>query len=99
MSDYLAATDLVVSRAGATAISEFLVRELPMILIPFPYAAEDHQRLNAKAVAKTGLAIVIENKDFTPEQFIDLLNNAAFSCDRMKPPIDAAERIVDYLNV
>src|SRR5690606_10371350 len=45
-----AAADLVVSRAGAIAVSELCLTEKPSILIPYPYAAEDHQPKNAKAL-------------------------------------------------
>ena len=103
MADALAAADLVVSRAGATAISEFLVRALPMILIPFPYAAEDHQRLNAKAIAEKGGAIVIEEEVFTPDKFISIISDSALNYDKMRnalvklASINAAERIVDFV--
>lgn len=59
--DFLWASDLVVSRAGATAISEFLVLGLPSILIPYPYAAEDHQRFNAKVLVDAGAAVMISD--------------------------------------
>ncbi len=55
--------DIVVSRAGATAISEILACGLPSILIPFPYAAENHQELNAKVVEKYGAAIKLSDQD------------------------------------
>ncbi|MBU0672872.1 MAG: undecaprenyldiphospho-muramoylpentapeptide beta-N-acetylglucosaminyltransferase [Candidatus Margulisbacteria bacterium] len=99
----LAAADLVISRAGATAIAEFLVRGLPMILIPFPFAAEDHQRLNANVIADGGAAAVVEDKDFTPNKFIALINDNSLNYDTMKQAAralarpEAAERIVDYL--
>jgi UDP-N-acetylglucosamine--N-acetylmuramyl-(pentapeptide) pyrophosphoryl-undecaprenol N-acetylglucosamine transferase len=103
MSEALAAADLVVSRAGATAIAEFLARKLPMILVPFPYAAQDHQRLNAEILVKDGAAILIKDSDFSPERFTKLLNETLSNYDKMKSVLNekvmpnAAERIVDYI--
>jgi UDP-N-acetylglucosamine--N-acetylmuramyl-(pentapeptide) pyrophosphoryl-undecaprenol N-acetylglucosamine transferase len=96
----MAAADLAVSRAGATAIAEFSIRGLPMILVPFPYSAEGHQELNAQAVAENGAGVVIKNEDFTPERFIaglDLnLNEMGRAAKKMSRP-DAAKMMVERI--
>jgi len=51
--------DIVIARCGALTLSEISVFGLPAILIPYPYAAADHQRLNALSFAKSGAATVI----------------------------------------
>ncbi len=84
MADTLAAVDLVVSRAGATAIAEFLVRGLPMVLVPFPFAAEDHQRLNARAIADQGAAVVIENAEFNADIFVRAVSDTLANYAKMK---------------
>lgn len=105
MADALAACDLVVSRAGATAIAEFLVRGLPMVLVPFPYAADDHQRLNAEAIAQKGGALMVEDSDLTPEKFISILADSSLNYGKMKKAAkklakpNAAERIVESIYV
>lgn len=76
VGEVLAAADLVVSRAGASAIAEFTARGLPMILIPYPYAAERHQELNAAVVEKAGAALVVKNEKLTPAGFISILADA-----------------------
>jgi UDP-N-acetylglucosamine--N-acetylmuramyl-(pentapeptide) pyrophosphoryl-undecaprenol N-acetylglucosamine transferase len=103
MADALAAADLVVSRAGATAIAEFLVRHLPMILIPFPYAAEDHQRKNAQVLVDGGAAVMLEDHDLTAEKFIELITDSGLdyakmsnAAERLSHP-SAAERIVEQV--
>ncbi len=58
-----AAADLVISRAGALSVSELCVVGKPVIFIPSPNVAEDHQRKNAEAVAKENAALLIEEKD------------------------------------
>ncbi len=65
MAQALAVADLVVCRAGATTIAEIEVRGLPAILIPYPYAANNHQEYNAKALVKGGAAIMIKDRDLT----------------------------------
>ena len=63
MARRLAASDLVISRSGALTVAEVSVCGVPVIFIPFPDAAENHQYYNALAVAEKGGAIVIEEKD------------------------------------
>ena len=59
----LSACDLVISRAGASSISEIQALKKPSILIPSPNVAENHQFHNAMALAKDGGAVLIEEKD------------------------------------
>lgn len=57
------AADLVVSRAGASTISELQLLGKPAILVPSPNVAEDHQRKNALALTENGAAVLIDDKD------------------------------------
>jgi UDP-N-acetylglucosamine--N-acetylmuramyl-(pentapeptide) pyrophosphoryl-undecaprenol N-acetylglucosamine transferase len=68
--DGLAACDLVVSRAGATAISEIIARGLPSILIPFPFSAEGHQEKNARLIKDSGAAVIINDQALDKETLI-----------------------------
>ena len=63
MDEAYARADLVVCRAGATTIAELTVFGKPAILIPYPYAAYDHQRLNAEALQGRGAAQMILNRE------------------------------------
>lgn len=56
-------TDLVVSRAGASTIAELMATRTPSLLVPYPFAADDHQRVNAEFIAAAGGAEVISNAD------------------------------------
>jgi UDP-N-acetylglucosamine--N-acetylmuramyl-(pentapeptide) pyrophosphoryl-undecaprenol N-acetylglucosamine transferase len=58
-----AVADLIVSRAGAMAISEITAAGRPSILIPYPHATGDHQTLNAKSLEGSGAAIVIKESE------------------------------------
>jgi UDP-N-acetylglucosamine--N-acetylmuramyl-(pentapeptide) pyrophosphoryl-undecaprenol N-acetylglucosamine transferase len=62
---YMAAADLVISRAGASTCAELAALGRPSILIPYPYAAGGHQDFNARAMADTGAALVCPDSDFT----------------------------------
>jgi UDP-N-acetylglucosamine--N-acetylmuramyl-(pentapeptide) pyrophosphoryl-undecaprenol N-acetylglucosamine transferase len=61
----LNAADLCVGRAGAAFLAEITVCGIPAILIPYPYAAADHQNYNAKSLEQHGAAVVIQDKDLT----------------------------------
>lgn len=56
-----AVADLVVSRAGAIAVSELCLVKKPCILVPFPFAAEDHQTSNAKSLSDNGAAVLLRD--------------------------------------
>lgn len=77
MSYVYSASDLVVCRAGAISISEIAYFSLPAIIIPFPYAAGQHQKLNALQLKNKNAAIVMEEKNLDPsifrEKIIELL--------------------------
>jgi UDP-N-acetylglucosamine--N-acetylmuramyl-(pentapeptide) pyrophosphoryl-undecaprenol N-acetylglucosamine transferase len=59
--------DVVVSRAGGTSLAEITALGKPAILIPYPYAADDHQRYNARALADCGAAETIDPNQLTPD--------------------------------
>lgn len=67
MVDELAAADIVISRSGAMTIGELAAVGRASILIPFAAAANNHQELNARVMEKAGAAIVITEKELTPQ--------------------------------
>lgn len=73
MSLPLKAADMAVSRAGSLSISELSLCELPSVLIPYPYAAADHQRFNARAMENSGAALYLEDAECTSERLIELI--------------------------
>ena len=100
----LAEAELVVCRAGATTLAELAVAGRPAILVPFPFAADDHQRANAEAVRDAGAAVVVEDKDFDGGRCaaeIAALANDPSRRERMAAAArtlarpDATERIAD----
>lgn len=75
MDRCLAAADIVICRAGASSLSEIQALGKPSILVPYPYAAENHQYYNAKTLADRDAAILIEEKDFTGERLLSEVEN------------------------
>lgn len=78
MKDAYAASDCIVSRAGAMAISELCIIGKPTVLLPLPSAAEDHQTKNAEALVKHDAAILVkdaEAKQKLVKEVIALANN------------------------
>jgi len=80
MGETMAATDMVVSRAGATSLAEISARCIPALLVPFPYATADHQTTNAREYVERGAALMmaddqVETPEFT-EQVFRLIGDA-----------------------
>ncbi len=65
MPSLLWAADFAISRAGSSTISEIIVAALPSLLIPFPYASENHQYFNAKELSDVNASLLMEEKDIT----------------------------------
>jgi len=63
MEDAYAVADLAVARAGAMTLAELAATGVPAILVPYPFAAADHQTANARAVEATGAAVVVADAD------------------------------------
>lgn len=69
LSGLFSDVDLIISRAGAGTISEILALEIPSILIPSPYVANNHQYYNAKDLKDKKVSILIEEKDLNDQDF------------------------------
>ncbi|HET9069456.1 MAG TPA: UDP-N-acetylglucosamine--N-acetylmuramyl-(pentapeptide) pyrophosphoryl-undecaprenol N-acetylglucosamine transferase, partial [Amaricoccus sp.] len=65
--DRLAEATLVISRAGASSVADISVIGRPAILVPYPYATDDHQAANAAGLVSAGGAFVIREEELTPE--------------------------------
>jgi len=98
-------SDLVIARAGAGTIAEITALGKPSILVPFPYAAHNHQLENAKILEDEGASVLIEDKDATPEKLAhtltklldkDKLNMMSANARKLGKP-EASKVIVDEL--
>ncbi|MDP6908233.1 MAG: undecaprenyldiphospho-muramoylpentapeptide beta-N-acetylglucosaminyltransferase [Flavobacteriales bacterium] len=74
MDQAYAVADVVISRAGASSISELCIVGKPAVLVPFPFAAEDHQTKNAMALVNEHAAILVADKNAQKEACHNALN-------------------------
>ena len=73
MGSAIAAADLVVARAGATSIAEITALGAACVLVPYPYATDDHQTKNARAMVEHGAAVVVPDASIDDQRFGDEL--------------------------
>jgi UDP-N-acetylglucosamine--N-acetylmuramyl-(pentapeptide) pyrophosphoryl-undecaprenol N-acetylglucosamine transferase len=98
------AADLILCRAGATTLFELMAMGKTAILVPYPYAANDHQTLNAKALVDAGAAVMVANADLDGEVLGRLVRDLEEDPERRKrmgeraaalAQLGAAEKISD----
>ena len=106
MISVLKASDIVISRAGSLSLSEICASETAPILVPFPHAAANHQRINAKYFVEMGACIYIEDKDLEPNKLnetISLMLDNPYKMSYLKQnssylaKFDATDKIVKCL--
>lgn len=73
MENALAVADLIVCRAGASTLAEITARGIPAVLIPYPFAANNHQEFNARVLEQAGAAEVILDKELSGERLLTVL--------------------------
>ncbi|MDJ0509735.1 MAG: undecaprenyldiphospho-muramoylpentapeptide beta-N-acetylglucosaminyltransferase [Crocosphaera sp.] len=98
--------NLAVSRAGSGTLTELAITQTPSILIPYPFAAEDHQSFNAKVFVDVGAAYCYQQKELTEEilsqTVLDLLKNPE-KIEKMRQKtaelavIDSAEKLANLI--
>lgn len=102
MADVYAVADLVVARAGASSLTEIAAAGLPSVLVPYPYAADDHQTRNAEVFANAGAAVLAPEHDLSCDRLATMINGIlgdAAARERMAAAAhglalpDAAERV------
>lgn len=93
MSAAFAAADLLVCRSGASTVAEVTAAGKPAVFVPLPTAADNHQFKNAELLARNNAAVLLEEKNLTPQNFADqvaeLLNDRA----RLQAMSDAARKL------
>jgi UDP-N-acetylglucosamine--N-acetylmuramyl-(pentapeptide) pyrophosphoryl-undecaprenol N-acetylglucosamine transferase len=96
--------DLALCRAGAMTVAELALAGLPALLVPYPFAADDHQTANARALVAAGAARLLPAKTLTPDDVLGALRELSaqpetlramgLAAAKLARP-DAADRIVD----
>jgi UDP-N-acetylglucosamine--N-acetylmuramyl-(pentapeptide) pyrophosphoryl-undecaprenol N-acetylglucosamine transferase len=76
MDLFYSACDAVVSRAGASVFSEFVHFGIPSVLVPIEHSPDDHQLLNAKFLSEHGAALLLEERDMSPETLLSAVQSS-----------------------
>ncbi len=93
MSKEFEKSDLVICRAGATTVAELAAAGRGAIFIPFPYAADDHQRKNAEAVARAGAGRVILQAELTAEKLAQEVSELVSNPGRLEEMARAGRKL------
>ncbi len=106
MEEAYGAADLAIARSGAASLAELSHFGLPAILLPYPFAADDHQTANAQIFVKAGAGVIVKERDATPEALSEKIGSLIGSPARLAEmsqqsrklaPANAAERVADVL--
>ena len=84
---------VVISRSGASSVSEIAVVGVPAILVPLPTAADDHQTSNATEIAEAGAGIIIRQQELTAEKLKKILEEWASDYPQLKIMAEKAQKI------
>ncbi len=93
MPGAFARADLVVCRSGASTVAEIAAAGKPAVFVPFPRAADDHQRVNAEALAKYGAAVVVEESKLEGVWLAETIAALLQDPQRLKSMSDAARSL------
>jgi len=93
MADAYGRADLVICRAGATTLAEVTALGKPSILVPYPFAADDHQRRNAEVLRDHGAAALILNAELSGEKLATCVLGVAHSRERLQAMAAAAKQL------
>lgn len=92
MGEAYAAADLLVCRSGATTVAEMTSRGLPSILVPYPYATDNHQEKNARQLEKLGAAKVILDRDMGAELLNEMVGSLITNESELSKMAEASKR-------
>ena len=106
LGDLYAGASLVIGRAGAGTVTELAALGLPSILVPLPGARGDEQTANARVLAEAGAAVLLPERELTPERLAEEVRALLAEPSRLRAMAerarslatpDAAERLVDLI--
>jgi UDP-N-acetylglucosamine--N-acetylmuramyl-(pentapeptide) pyrophosphoryl-undecaprenol N-acetylglucosamine transferase len=84
MPAVFARADLLLCRSGASTVAEATAAGKPAIFVPFPQAADDHQRRNAEAIVQGGAAVLVPQAELTPERLTQVVTELFADPKRLK---------------
>lgn len=93
MPAFFARASLLICRSGASTVAEVTAAGRPAILVPFPRAADDHQKRNAEALQRAGAAVMLEESKLTRESLVESVASLFADPKRLAEMADAARRL------
>ena len=93
MPGLFASADLLVCRSGASTVAEVTAAGKPAVFVPFPRAADDHQKRNAEALERAGAAVMLEESKLTRESLVEAISTLLGDPSRLERMGDAARKL------
>ncbi|MGA9967961.1 MAG: undecaprenyldiphospho-muramoylpentapeptide beta-N-acetylglucosaminyltransferase [Terriglobales bacterium] len=85
--------DLLICRSGASTVAEVTAAGKPAVFVPFPRAADDHQKRNAEALQRAAAAVMLEESNLTRDSLVDVVSKLFSEASRLQAMGDAARRL------
>ena len=93
MPGLFARASLLICRSGASTVAEVTAAGKPAIFVPFPHAADDHQKRNAEALQRAGAAVMLEESNLTRESLVEAVGSLFSDPSRLEQMGDAAREL------
>ena len=93
MPGYFGQADLLVCRSGASTVAEVAAAGKPAIFVPFPHAADDHQKRNAEALQRAGAAVLLEESNLSRDTLVEAISSLLSNPARLEQMGEAARRL------
>ena len=93
MPGFFSHADLIVCRSGASTVAEVAAAGKPAIFIPFPRAADDHQKRNAEALERSDAAVMLEESELSPESLTQVITSLLADPTRLQKMGEAARKM------
>jgi UDP-N-acetylglucosamine--N-acetylmuramyl-(pentapeptide) pyrophosphoryl-undecaprenol N-acetylglucosamine transferase len=93
MPSLFARADLLICRSGASTVAEVTAAGKPAVLVPFPRAADDHQKRNAEALERASAAVMLEESNLTRDSLVEVVSKLFSEASRLQEMGDAARKL------
>ena len=96
MISVLKASDIAIARSGSLSLSEICASNVASILVPYPHAASDHQRINARFMESQGASIYLEDADTSSEKLLELITDLINNSEKLTQLQENAKKLAKF---
>jgi UDP-N-acetylglucosamine--N-acetylmuramyl-(pentapeptide) pyrophosphoryl-undecaprenol N-acetylglucosamine transferase len=93
MPGLFARADLLICRSGASTVAEVTAAGKPAVFVPFPRAADDHQKRNAEALERASAAVMLEESNLTRDSLVEVVSKLFSEASRLQEMGEAARKL------